>query len=159
MKRLIPLLLLASGLGVFHSNAAEAQVTGTFTLTGNIYLRADTTLPTGTQIYCEVTIGVTDIPTAPGTSATTNTETVIAVATLVSGQHYECTPVIHYLWNLSAPTTDSVGISWTLGLGPTTLSGIDATAGFTRFGTHTLAPVVGVPATGSSWGKTWDAYL
>jgi len=86
----------------------------------------------------------------------TNTETVYVEAALVSGQHWQCVPVIHYDWHLNNPASDIIEIVWTSGIGPTTLQ-TNNQFQFARVGTHSLPAVTGVPAT--SWTRTDDDYL
>lgn len=152
MKSLIALLLI-TGLGLFVSPQAQAQTSfsGNFTLTADIYVH--TTIPTGYAIYCEVSLATAD----GSTTFTENSETVIVPATLKSGSTYTCAPQIFYYWHLMTPSTDVVSITWTLAVGPTT--GVTSAQQLIRSGSHTLPPVTGVPASGTSWGKSDDAAL
>lgn len=129
MKRLIP-LLAATGLALAQTNAAQAAsnyIGGTVTVSISSLLFD--AVPTGDDVYCELTIISTD-------AAGTNSETVTGVATVNGGgTAANCTLSIHWWWNVESLSTDILQITYATGIGP---SGLTSTSGFTRSSSHSL---------------------
>jgi hypothetical protein len=136
MRRTTILVSVLAGLSFFQMSAAQASpVSGILTLNLTIYL--GTAVPSGGTVQC----GLSAVSTESGVE---NTE-IASVAANVSGSTATCQVVIPYYWNLSTPNSDSIELSYSASIIPS--GGL--TSGTLRTGTHSLAPIVGVPPSGT----------
>jgi hypothetical protein len=139
MKRLIALVLVGTGLSFIQPSTAQAQAIVNGVITVYVTIQVNTAIPSGDEVACELSVITAD----PSSS---NTEDVVAVATLSSGSIYTCTLAIPYYWYLSTPGTDPVSMTYIVGIIPTTsTTGKD----YVRYGTHSLPGLKAVPADGT----------
>lgn len=141
MKRLIKIIVTGLTFALLLSGTSQAVApavtNGVITVFVNVLLT--TPVPSsGYEVQCQLSAGASD-------AYSTNTESVTAVAT-ISSNNAACTLTIPYYWYLATPSTDPVELSYTVGIVPT--SALVLQQG-TRFGSHSLPPLTGVPPDGT----------
>jgi hypothetical protein len=115
---------------------SSVVVSGTITL--NLTIQLATAVPSGATVQCQLKLSTSDASRAI-------TENTAATAS-VSGTTATCVAPIPYLWTLATPATDTISVDYSVAIVPT---GATIKKGYLRHRTHTLAPIVGVPPTGT----------
>ena len=120
---------------------AAAPKVYTGTLSYDVTVKLVTPVASGQELVCSATALVEDV------GGTGYYEETASTTAKVSGSTATCTVLIPYSWSLADGATDTVGISYSLEILPTTSSA--ALAFTSRDHTSELAPIK-VPATGTT---------
>lgn len=136
-------------------DAAAKLTTYTGTLEFQFVIKVASVVPSGHEILCSATADLVDISTTPGGGENVIDEEASVVAKQ-TGTSATCTVLIPYSWSLINGPLDTVGLSYSVEIIPTSTTTPLFGSLASRISSQ-LLPSIAVPRTGTTTTKTIDA--